>query len=76
MKFTRNQQISCLTNQSDHIADVEQHRTMLLNNIKRNISVARDECARERYVARPGVRDLLRGTKPLYKIVNHGTLYG
>lgn len=76
MKFTRNQQTSCLTNQSDHIGDVQQHRTMLLNNIKRNISVARDECARERYVARPGVRDLLRGTEPLYKIVNHGTLYG
>lgn len=76
MKFTRDQQISVLTNQSLHVADVQQHRTTLLKNIKRNIHVARDEFARETYVGRPGVRDLLRGTKPLYKVVNNGTLYG
>ena len=76
MRFTRDQQISVLTNQSDHIADVQHHRQVLLDTVKRNVHVARDEFAREVYVSRPGVRDLLRGTKPLYKIVNHGTLYG
>jgi len=76
MRFTRNQQISVMTNQSDHIADVQQHRKALLDTVKRNIHVARDEFAREVYVSRPGVRDLLRGTQPLYKVINNGTLYG
>ena len=76
MRFTRNQQISVVTNQSDHIADVQHHRKALLDTVKRNIHVARDEFAREVYVSRPGVRDLLRGTQPLYKVINNGTLYG
>lgn len=76
MRFTRNQQISVVTNQSDHIADVQHHRKALLDAVKRNIHVARDEFAREVYVSRPGVRDLLRGTQPLCKVINNGTLYG
>ena len=76
MRFTRDQQISVLVTQNDNIADVQEHRKALLDNVKRNIHVARDEFARDVYISRPGVRDLLRGDRPLYKIVNNGTLYG
>ena len=76
MKFTRNQQISVLTSQHNDIADVQSKRKELLNTVKKNIDVARDEFAREVYLSRPGVRDMLRGKRPLYKIVNNGTLYG
>lgn len=76
MKFTRDQQISVLTNQSEMIADVQHQRQVLLDTVKRNIHVAKDEFARDVYVGRPGVRDMLRGTQPLYKVINNGTLYG
>lgn len=76
MKFTRNQQISVLTCQHNDIVDVQGHRKQLLDTVKKNLDVARGEFAREVYVSRPGVRDTLRGDRPLYKIINNGTLYG
>ena len=76
MRFTRDQQISVLTNQSEILTDVQHHRKVLLDTVKRNIHVARDEFTRDVYTGRPGVRDMLRGTQPLYKVINNGTLYG
>lgn len=76
MRFTRDQQTSVLTNQSEILTDVQHHRKVRLDTVKRNIDVARDEFARDVYTGRPGVRDMLRGTQPLYKVINNGTLYG
>ena len=76
MRFTRDQQISLITHQADDIRVVQTFRKDHLDMIKNNIDVARDKFQRDVRVSRPNARERIQGNRPMYKIINNGTLYG
>lgn len=76
MRFTRDQQINLVVHQADDIRVAQTFRKDHLDSIKHNVNVARDEFQRDVRVSRPNAQERIEGNRPMYKIINNGTLYG